>query len=269
MKKFLLLVSLMLIQFVHGGGSFDAIVAGNGELNAASGHIQGICVSDEALYFSHQKGIFKVDWSGKVIKHVNTENHTGDICYYNGRVYSAIACYDPKLQGRGAIQEFSSDLEALRRYDLPFPIDGITQMNGFFYFGVGPNPPQAHRGNRLGKIAADFSGEITFLKIDHGYDTRFGCQAITSYGDLLFISFYGAKTPMESAVFDKDGKLVKVLKFSASKGFAALPPRFKSEKPRFLKLVEIHNRRKKESPKVRVYFVEYDSGKMVDITRKK
>ena len=269
MKKFLLLVSLMLIQFVHGGGSFDAIVAGNGELNAASGHIQGICVSDEALYFSHQKGIFKVDWSGKVIKHVNTENHTGDICYYNGRVYSAIACYDPKLRGRGAIQEFSSDLEALRRYDLPFPIDGITQMNGFFYFGVGPNPPRAHRGNRLGKIAADFSGEITFLKIDHGYDTRFGCQAITSYGDLLFISFYGAKTPMESAVFDKDGKLVKVLKFSASKGFAALPPRFKSEKPRFLKLVEIHNRRKKESPKVRIYFVEYDSGKMVDITRKK
>ena len=121
----------------------------------------------------------------------------------------------------------------------------------------------------MGKIAADFSGEITFLKIDHGYNTKFGCQAITAFGDLLFVSFYGAKTPMESAVFQKDGKLVKALKFSASKGLAALPPRFKSDKPRFLKLVEIHDRSKKESTKVRLSFVEYESGKMIDITRKK
>ena len=262
MKKFLLLTTIVLSFCVSGGENFAPITAGNGELDAASGHIQGICASDEALYFSHQKGIFKLDWTGKVLKHVTTENHTGDLCFYNGKIYSAIACYEPERRGRGAIQEFSEDLEALRRYDLPFPIDGITVLNGFFYFGAGPNPPKAHRGNRLAKLAADFSGKISFVNIDHGYNTKWGCQAVTSAGNLLFISFYGSGTPMATAVFDENGKTVNVLKFSANKGLTVLPPRFKSAKPRFLKLVELRRHGKKDSPMVQLDFYEYDSGKM-------
>ena len=60
MKKFLLLTTIVLSFCVSGGENFAPITAGNGELDAASGHIQGICASDEALYFSHQKGIFKL-----------------------------------------------------------------------------------------------------------------------------------------------------------------------------------------------------------------
>ena len=269
MKKFMLLVLLALISGICAGENYVPIVAGKGELDAAFGHIQGICASDDALYFSHQKGIFKLDWNGRVLKHIKAENHTGDLCFYNGRVYSAIACYDPERRGKGAIQEFSSDLEVLRRYELPFPIDGIAVSDGHFDFGVGPNPAKAHRGNRLGKLAADFSGKIDFIKIDHGYETRWGTQTITNYKNLLFVSFYGAKTPMETAVFDKNGKLIDVLPFNANFGFEVLPHRFKSEKFRFLKLVNLYNFRKKESPQIRLDFYEYDSGKMNKISRDK
>ena len=269
MKKFLLLILFAFISGLCAGENYVPIIAGKGELDAVVGHIQGICASDDALYISHQKGIFKLDWQGRVLKYVKAENHTGDLCFYNGRVYSAIACYDPKLKGKGAIQEYSSDLDVLRRYALPFPIDGIAVLDGHFYFGVGPNPPKAHRGNRLGKLATDFSGEISFVKIDHGYPTRWGTQAITVCKNQLFVSFYGAKTPMETAVFDGSGKLVNVLKFGANYGFEALPPRFKSDKCRFLKLVNVYNLRKKESPLIRLDFYEYDSGKMNKISREK
>ena len=266
MKKFLLLVLSTCFWGVCIGEDYAPIVAGNGELNAVSGHIQGICASDDALYIAHQKGIFKANWEGKVIKHVEAENHTGDICFYKGKIYSAIACYDRERRGKGAIQEYSSDLEVLRRYELPFPIDGISVLNDHFYFGVGPNPPKSHRGNRLGKLAADFSGKIEFLKIDHGYPTRFGTQAITTCRNLLFVSFYGAKTPMETAVFDGDGKLVDVLNFNANFGFEALPERFKSDRFRFLKLINLYSRRKKETPKIRLDFFEYHPGKMINLS---
>ena len=67
---------------------------------------------------------------------------------------------------------------------------------------------------------------------------------------------------METAVFDENGKTVNVLKFSANKGLTVLPPRFKSAKPRFLKLVELRRHGKKDSPMVQLDFYEYDSGKM-------
>lgn len=268
MKKFLLLFFIAAAAMLRGENcTFKSIFTVKGELQGTSGHMQGICASDDALYFAHQKGIFKLDWNGKMLKHVPADNHTGDLCFYNGKVYSSIAYYDQAHRGKGAIVEYSSDLEELRRYELDFPIDGIAVLNGFFYFGAGPNPRKGHRGNRLGKLSADFSGKISFVKIDHGYKTCFGTQAITVWKDQLFVSFYGSGTPMASAIFDGDGKLIAALKFSANIGFEALPPRFRSARPRFLRLVPIYDRKKGETPHFRLDFYEYRGGKMIRISR--
>ena len=268
MKLRSILFSVVFAFLLSAEEFFSPIVTRPGEFEKVKGHMQGICASDEAIYLACQTGIFKINWNGELLKYVQAENHTGDLCFYNGKVYSSIACYEPERKGKGAIIEYSSDLEELRRYDLDFPIDGIAVVNDYFYFGAGPNPPTAHRGNKFAVLKADFSGKINFVKIDHGYPTRFGTQAITVWKDHIFASFYGAKTPMQSAVFDRQGNTLKVLKFNANFGFEALPPRFKSAVPRFLRLSELYNRKKKESPRFRLDFYEYRDGVMVNISCK-
>ena len=249
-----------------GGEKFSPIITVPGEFDAVSGHMQGICASKEAIYLACQTGIFKIDWHGKLLEYARVVNHTGDLCFYNGKVYSSVAYYETSRKGRGAIIEYSADLKELRRYELDFPIDGIAVLDGFFYFGAGPNPPTAHRGNKLARLAADFSGKIEFVKIDHGHPTRFGTQAITVADDKLFTSFYGASTPWQMAVFDGRGTLLRVLKFNANYGFEAIGGSFKGDVPRFLRLSEIYDRRKKEIPRYRLDFYEYRDGGMVKLS---
>ena len=254
---------------LSGGEKFSPIVTVPGEFDAVKGHIQGICASPGAIYLSCQTGIFKINWQGKLLKYAKAVDHTGDLCFYNGKVYSSVACYETSRKGKGAIIEYSADLEELRRYELDFPIDGIAVMDGYFYFGAGPNPRNSHRGNKLARLAADFSGEIEFVKIDHGYPTRFGTQAITTWKNQLFASFYDASTPWQMAVFDQNGKTVNVLKFNANYGFEALPGVSGSNPPRFLRLSEVYSRKKKEIPRYRLDFYEYRDGRMVKLSTEK
>lgn len=265
MKKILLL--LLFSAFVLcAGEKFSAIYTLPGELDTITGHVQGICASNDAIYLSHQKGIVKLSWNGKVLKHVPAPDHTGDICFYNGKLYAAIAYYGHR-RGKGAIKEYSADLDELRTLELDFPTDGITVLNGSFYFGAGPNPSTLHRGNRLARTPLDLSGKITFIKIDHGFPTRFGTQAITTCGNFLIATFYGGKNTRNTAIFDADGKLIQTFDFNAGMGFAALPPRFKTSTPVFLRLRALYNMRKKESPRVCFDFYALRNGTLVKINK--
>lgn len=269
MKKLLVVFFCTVCFLLSGEDKFPPIITVPGEFDAVHGHIQGICASQEAIYLSCQTGIFKINWQGKLLKYAKVVNHTGDLCFHNGKVYSSVAYYDTARKGKGAIIEYSADLEELRRFELDFPIDGIAVMDGYFYFGAGPNPRKSHRGNKLARLAADFSGKIEFIKIDHGYPTRFGTQAITTWGNQLFASFYGASTPWQMASFDRNGKTLKVLKFNGNYGFEALPGNIGTMAPRFLRLSEAYNRKKKESPRFRLDFYEYQNGGMVNLSAEK
>lgn len=262
MKKLFLAFLFLAFSVLCGGEKFAPVVTIPGELDTVSGHVQGICASNDALYLSHQKGIVKLDWSGRVIRHVPAPDHTGDICFYNGKIYSAIAYYDHR-RGKGAIKEYSADLDELRTLELDFPIDGITVLNGFLYCGAGPNPSTLHRGNRLARTPLALFGKITFIKIDHGYPTRFGTQAITTCGNFLIATFYGGKNTRNTAIFDADGKLIQALNFNAGMGFTALPERFKTETPVFLRLRPLYNAKKKERPRVSFDFYALRDGKLV------
>ncbi len=54
-----------------------------------SGHIQGLACSGKGIYLSHQTGLAKLDWDGKLVKHVNAPGHLGGIACANGRIYGA------------------------------------------------------------------------------------------------------------------------------------------------------------------------------------
>ena len=54
-----------------------------------SGHIQGLACSEKGIYLSHQLGLAKIDWDGKLVKHRDVPGHLGGIAYADGRIYGA------------------------------------------------------------------------------------------------------------------------------------------------------------------------------------
>ena len=54
-----------------------------------SGHIQGLACSEKGIYLSHQLGLAKIGWDGKMVKHIEVPGHLGGIALANGRIYGA------------------------------------------------------------------------------------------------------------------------------------------------------------------------------------
>ena len=82
------------------------------------GHVQGMCVSSNALYFAFHNQIVKTDWYGRLLKRAdNLVKHTGDICYWNGRLYTII-CHAKPVEGvpgsPASIQMFDEDLNIVK-----------------------------------------------------------------------------------------------------------------------------------------------------------
>ena len=176
------------------------------------GHVQGMCATSNALYFAFHNQILKTDWYGRFIKRVEAERHTGDICWWNGRLYTVVSVggrrkETPKITG--AIQEYDENLTLLREVTWTgHGGDGITCLDGVLYVGLGParDPAKPFRGNYFGKFDAETLQPLCepFL-VDHGYDASAGVQNIATDGEKLYINFY---TPEEDYpcffVFDKD-----------------------------------------------------------------
>ena len=265
MYKHLIALLLIFAFAVSAADKIPAIYTSREDFVKAVGHIQGGCVSKDAIYLSHMKGIFKFDHKGKLIKHASTVSHTGDLCYYDGKIYATIAYYDKARKGKGAIKEYNSELEELRSYEVDQETDGITCLNGILYFGIGPYSQKLHRGNRIAKMPADFSSKPEIFEIDHGYLTNFGPQTLTNDGKNIFMSFYSSqKGACHSAVFTPDLKLVNTLHFAASIGFDLFPGLGDEKAPVFIKVLEFGPKKQKER---RIDFYKYENGQMVNITQ--
>ena len=104
------------------------VVVEKGVLDPAGGHVQGFCASDDAFYFTQMKTLYKCDWSGKLLKKVPVVCHTGDICFWEGHVYTAVSVYQGPDKGKGIIQVFDADLNLVREAKLEKSTDGITVM---------------------------------------------------------------------------------------------------------------------------------------------
>ena len=176
------------------------------------GHVQGMCATSNALYFAYHTQIVKTDWCGHLIKRVEVERHTGDICLWKGRLYTAL-CHADTGKGRGRIQVFDEELNFIKETYLARPGDGITCLGGVLYVGLGPAriPDKPFRGNYFGKFDAETLQPLgePFL-VDHGFDVTAGVQNIATDGERLYINFY---TPEEEYpcffVFDRDFKVLQ------------------------------------------------------------
>ena len=187
--------------------NWEPILTRPGVLPKGSGHVQGFCVTSNAIYATLHDGLYKFDWYGRLLLHVPADKHTGDICHWNGRLYTAV-CIPKDVPKRGRIDVWDENLKRIKTTEFVRSADGITCMDGVLYVGLGParDPEKPFRGNYFGKFDAETLQPLCepFL-VDHGYDCSAGVQNIATDGERLYINFY---TPEEDYpcffVFDKD-----------------------------------------------------------------
>lgn len=192
------------------------------------GHVQGMCVTSNALFFAYHNQIVKTDWSGRFLARRDVLIHTGDICAWNGRLYTAVSNSDTGY-GKGRIQVFDEDLNLLKETSLPRGSDGITCLNGVIYIGLGSGgtTEQPYRGNWYGKYDAETLEPLCErFRIDHGYDTTSGVQNMASDGTYIYVNFY---CPDETAdtpcfiVFDSNMNVVDSHLFGWRQGLDVVP----------------------------------------------
>ena len=135
-------------------GKIPRIVV-KGALDAMVGHVQGACASEDAIYLSHIAGVFKLNWEGNVIKHVQAERHTGDLCYHDGKVYSVLGMWGSGGKTKVCrLQVRDADLNFVAEKPLPElkGLDGVTVLDGIIYHGVGYSSPVPRSSHSLGRI---------------------------------------------------------------------------------------------------------------------
>ena len=175
------------------------------------GHVQGMCVTADAVYMSLDNGIYMYDWRGNFLKMTPACKHTGDLCFWRGRVYAAV-CIPKDQPLRGRIDVYDAELNFVTNAVFEKSADGIACLGGVLYVGLGPNrdPANRFRGNWFGKFDAKTLapvGEPFF--VDHGFPTWGGVQNIATDGERLYVNFYTPE-PDDTCffVFDRDFKVL-------------------------------------------------------------
>jgi hypothetical protein len=283
MKKLTLLLISCIATICLAQDKIPAIITTPGELDAIKGHVQGACCSDNAIYLSHAGGIFKLDWNGKVLKHMELPQHTGDICYYKGRIYDSLS----NPQGFN-LMVLDEDLNVVGKYKFPGG-DGATVLNDVLYIGTGPCPSQPHRYSNISTFDLNRINQAeteqpkdgtaidlrnTFLSkmtLDYGSETNYGVQDFANDGKYIYAMFYAANGGDPCVILTPDLKVIRTVRFDASTGIDFLPPsRNKSSNPRFFRVRHIGEWRKQNAKtqpaQVRIEFFEIVDGKIINIT---
>lgn len=224
----------------------EPFAVGPEAFNPQGSHIQGIAASEEALYLSQAQHLTKVDWTGKHICGHSVPNHTGDICWYEGELYAALALSDSEAgpmadptEGVGKIQVFDKDLNLVREAKINRRTDGITCMDGILYVGMGSKTQpskDAHRVNIIARFDARTLKEIApRTEFDYGYETNYGVQNITNDGKNIYFSFYSVSGAPQIAVTDKDLNVIGTKFLNANQGLDVMPSRMSGGKLLFIK----------------------------------
>ena len=191
-----------------------AIITEPGALAPLKGHIQGACCSDDAIYLSHVEGIFKLDWNGKVLKHTVLPKHTGDICYWRGRIYDSL--YND-VDGENNIIVLDDDINIIRSYKAPGG-GCATVHDGILYVGTGPRDSKPHRFNNITMFTLEDCRPIATMTLDYGVETRYAAQCLASDGKYIYAVFYATNGGAPGMILTPDLKIVKTIRFNGSTG---------------------------------------------------
>lgn len=237
MKQYLIpLLALVCTSVVGAAEPLPVFVTEEGafEEAKAAGHVQGIAISEDAVYCGLFNAVAKFDLkTGKLLKSVTVPSHTGDVCWHQGRLYTSVAANvsagRDSPDKHGLVQVFDADLNLVTQKKFPMILDGATVLGDTLYLGYGLVFGEKHRGCRIVRARLDTLEMIDEVEIDPGFEMAYGVQDMASDGTNLILSFYGPKM----AVYSKDLKLVKTIPGGMSNGLDRLPSRFEDGRPVF------------------------------------
>ena len=157
-------------------------------------HLQGVCVHEEAIFWSFTTTLVKTDFQGKVLRKVKVANHHGDLCCHDGKVYVAVNLgkfNDP--QGNADSWVYVYDAASLRevaRHQTPqvfHGAGGIGWRRGRFYVVGGlPNDVKV---NYVYEYDAAFKFQQRHV-IESGH-THLGIQTAAFAHDRWWFGCYG------------------------------------------------------------------------------
>lgn len=218
---------VLLVAFgaMAGAAEMQEFAIPQTSLDSRGGHIQGLAVSTDAVYVAQMTQILKLDWKGNELARRKVQSHTGDITWWNGELYAAVAVYPACKEGR--IQVYDGDLNLVREKTIDRTVDGIVCLDGVLYIGMGSktqSPKTPHRVNVLGRFDAKTLSEVSPRQdFDYGYKTRYGFQNIATDGRRLYATFYAVTPAPIMAVFDRSGAVVGTAMAGGNQGFDVLP----------------------------------------------
>ncbi len=236
-----------------------------------SGHIQGACCSEQGVYLSHQLGIDKIGWDGKLIKHIDAPAHLGDSAYANGKVYGAFVIRDKALRkdGKlGLVRVWDENLNQLKEAWFDEALDGIVVLGDTVYVGVDRWGHKKHPLCCVKRLDLDLNDKGN-TDIDLGYEIHYGVQTMGTDGKDLIFGNYGG-----TSVVSADLKTSRRVAFGCSEGLGLVPKSVaKCDAKVFFKVSAMGGNMQgwrkdpvNNPPRIRLDFFEYTAdGKFVNI----
>jgi len=158
-------------------------------------HLQGICTdSRDAIFWSFTTTLVKTDRNGEVVAQVEVENHHGDLCFHDDRVYVAVNLgkfNDPAGNADSWVYVYDADdLSEVARHQTPqvfHGAGGIAYRQGRF-FVVGGLPAGVEEN-----YIYEYDEDLEFVEkhaIDSG-QTHLGIQTAAFAAGHFWFGCYG------------------------------------------------------------------------------
>jgi hypothetical protein len=183
-------------------------------------HVQGACSNGrDAIYWSWTDALVKTDLAGKLLKHVPADNHQGDLCHHNGKIYVAVNLgkfNQPAGKADSWVYIYDADtLAELGRQRVPELVHGAGGMacDGRRFLIVGGLPEDVNE-NYLYEYDLDLKFQRRHV-LASGH-THLGIQTIEFDGQSWWFGCYGSPAILLRA--DADLKLSGRWEFNASVG---------------------------------------------------
>lgn len=280
-----------------GAGLVEPILTVPGELDAmlGHGHVQGASCSENAIYLSYARGVFKLDWDGHVTESCTSRGHLGDIAYADGRIYGVYG-----LDGVGEnespcfVSVWDEDLNPIAERQYPellnyrgfgpaVVLDGVLYTSGTLRDDASRTNRWAHPPHRDVTVFGLSTNNLSLLwrhDVEFDYPIHFGVQTFGTDGVNILYGNYGARKEegnvrnLNFSRTTKDFKLIDSQSFNAAEGFCLVPETVSGRNaPVFFRVVALGGNMQQwtkgvNPPRVRLEFFEYDpiTGCMRSIT---
>ncbi len=182
-------------------------------------HLQGVCGSSKAIYWSFTTELVKTDLDGKRLQKTAVPNHHGDLCFHEGKVYVAVNLgkfNDPEGNADSWVYVYdAADLSLVDKHEtqeVVYGAGGIAFREGHFFVVGGL--PEGVEENYVYEYDGEFELEEKHV-IESGH-TRLGIQTATFAKGRWWFGCYG--DPKILLITDADFRMQGRHEFDCSLG---------------------------------------------------